>query len=488
MQILLIIMTLAIAINSLAFRNDSTVYPRIDISGYADTPFIKLADWQYFQAPKPSFLLEPNNRSLKDCPVILRNCVLDELGWSIDPSSPGFVIGFDGETNAFIRSGGTTDTWKGAYYDTPLTGDVITIQATATATDKSAGISFQNDGDLSHNYFDEEVVHGIIFGQNGQLSIWEKGEKPKNLIADFQYKIGDTAMIEIDSNLIVRYYLIKPDKSMELLRTTRSKLTTDPIAELMLFQTGASLSHPFICSGPEEVATFENIAVATIGKGLNDWEKKKVDWQRWKNNRNRISNAEPIRLADGEFEYTYPSSKRVLRSIALTPKVKNFEGFQALEDFYNYHGDTREFIFVDYARRDKYGNPQEFWAKFSGGMSDAPSNLCLDDYSTTVQEVYRSDFIPQVLDTTAPEIALDGTFISYVCTLTATATDDQDIRFVRFYNNGNLIFGLSVTSATDEFQVSFNYEFYESGLYTLKAVAYDYAGNTATSNSLTLEI
>lgn len=483
-------MALAISINGetgdtrVAHRNDSTIFPRINISGYEDLPYIKLADWQYFKAASNSFLLEPNNRSMPKCPLVLRNCFTDYLSWEIEFSEPARSFVFE-EDGTFLREGETED-WGGSYYNLPLTGDIISLQATAATVDLSSGISLQDtpvSPTHNHNYFTEEVTHSIIFGQNGQLSIREKGLIPRGYTSQYSYEVGDTAMIELDSNLIVRYYLIKPNGTMILLRTTRSKLTTAPTAEVMLYSAGSSLTNILICTGEQITATFENIGVASRIKDQNDWQK-------WKNVRSRVSNADPIQLADGEFEYTFPSSKQVLRQLALTPKTKNKTGFNVFEDFFNWHGNEKNFIFVDNARKYIDGNPQEFWARFLGAMTDETGNGCIYDYGVQIIEAYRGDYIPKQVDETAPtcSLSVDNDTEEEVATLTATATDNQEVRYVQFFNNGNKIFGLDITSLTDDYEVSFGYDSFPPGTYVLQAKAIDYAGNTTDSNIVNLVV
>lgn len=470
-------MALTIAIDREFHRNDSTIFPVVTISDFDGVPYIKIADWQYFPAPSTEFPIFPNNRSMIDCPVQVRDCLtFDPEFWEIDPPDADFLIDYDDITDTFTRSGAENNTWRGIAYTGILLGDVITVQATAMSINLSSGISLQDSPFGSHDYFSPDVAHAVIFGQNGQLTIRELGVKPKSWTSDYQYEVGDKAMIELIDNFIVKYYLIKPDNTMILLRTTLSKLTTDPTADVMLFQTGSSLKNVILCYAVDEV-TFENIGVARRAKG-------EKEWQKWENQRQRISNAIPIQLADGEFEYTFPSSKKVLRQHSLTPKTYNNAGFQAFEDFFNWHGNEKNFIFVDEARKDAFDNKQEFWARFAGPMSDSSKNACLFDYGVPVIEAYRGDFIPRVTDETPPEISLAANSGSGdIAIFIATATDDQAVAFVRFYIDGRHIFNLDVTSGSDDYELGFGTTGIEAGTYDITAVAHDHAGNTATSNT-----
>lgn len=487
----IILMALHISIDRPFHRNDSTIFPVVTISSYENRPFIQLADWQYLEAPSSSFPIFPNNRSMIDCPVRLRDCFLDVENWDIPPSEAGHVFGID-ENGTFLRSGGTTG-WEGFYYTIPLVSDVgamLSIQATATtlaATGNSSGIALVETEDpqdfpYDHNYStNTNIKHAMIFGQNGQLTIREATVKPKSVAGDFAYEVGDTGMIKLDSSMIVRYYLIKPDGRMILLRTTRSKLTTAPTPEVMLYADAASLSNVLLCH-ESAGTTFENIGVARREKGTKEWQK-------WENSRTRISNADPIVLADGESEYTFPSSKKVLRQYSLTPKTFNNAGFQDFEDFFNWHGNEKNFIFIDAARKDIDGNKQEFWARFASGFTDTTKNACIFEHNVPIIEAYRGDFIPRVTDEIAPEISLaENSGSGDVAIFIATATDNQAIAFVRFFIDGRHIYNLDVTSTTDEFQIGFGTVGIGAGTYGITAVAYDIAGNTATSETRPLVV
>lgn len=476
-------MPLEISIDRLQHRNDSTVYPRITIADYVNLPFIKLHNWQYFKAVGDSFLIEPNNRSMLDCPVYLRDCKYDDAEWTVDTPSGDFAITPTIGSDGFTRSGGDVGgSWNGAYLDVSLDGAVVSIQAKATSINLSCGISLQDEPFTTHNYFTPTIAHSIIFGQNGQLSIFELGQAPVSLVGSVRYDVGDSAMIELDKvKNIVRYYLIKGNE-MILLRTTRPKLTTDPVAEILLFFPGSTLEDVYYFNGAETVTTFENIAVAYRTKTSHNWQK-------WNNQRSRVSNADPIQLADGEFEYTFPSSKRVLRSLNLTPKSYNQTGFQVFEDFFNWHGNERNFIFVDDARKDAQGNAQEYFARFSGPMGDQTSNGCLFDFGTQIVEAYRGDYIPKQIDTTAPSVSLAEDAGGFGFALfVATATDNVGVRFCRIFVDGIQVGDDLYYSGTDEFSFNFETSGYDPGNYDVYVIAYDYAGNQTVSNTQTLTV
>lgn len=476
-------MALSITINQTQYRNDSSVMPRINIGGYTGIPFIKLNTWQYFKAGYNTLILEPNNRSLPVCPVSLRNCFHDGVSWTKDASGGGFsIVPFS--PNGFYRNGGTsTGSWKGAYYPTPLGGDMISIQAQARSTELPAGISLQDAPFSTHIYDADTVAHSLTFGSNGKLAIKEKGVQPKAQTTNFRYEVGDVGMIEYDRiRQIVRYYLIRK-RQMILLRTTRPKFTTtNIIAEMMLFMPQSSLEEIFVCNGDEAVATFENIAVARQSKG-------EYGWQAWRNPRSRTSTADPIQLADGEQHFTYPTSKTVLRQNSLTPKAFSKTAFQYFEDFFNYHGNEREFIFVDEARKDASGNQQEFWARFNGAMSDESSNGCIFDNTVQVIEAYRGDYVPRQIDTTAPQVYTEensGTsgFARYV----VDTIDNVGCKLARIFVDGNQIGEDVYADGTEQFIFEFDLGQLAPGDHTVIAKAYDFAGNEGVAPPRTLSV
>jgi hypothetical protein len=474
-------MPLGIAISQNQYRNDSTILPIVTISGYAETPLIKLHNWQYFEASSDSFVILPNNRSMVECPVTLRDCFHDFAGYTLDAPAGDFSI-VSAANDGIKRNGGTVGgSFNGAYYTTPLDGDIVSIQAKAKSTQLSSGIYLQDSPFASHNLLNADVAHGIIFGENGRLSIREFGAiPPSNNASSFRYEENDIAMIEYDKvKNVVRYYLIK-DGVMNLLRTTRPKFTTDPIAGVLLYFPDSLLENVLICNGEEVTTIFENIGVAI--------RKEKVHaWQKYQNQRNRFSTADPIQLADGEFEYTFPSAKQILRQLALTPGSYNAQGFQNIEDFFGWHGNEKEFIFVDNARKDTDGNNQEFWARFSGAITDQTGNKCVFTYNSQILEAYRGDYVPRLDDLNAPSITTDsidsGTYI-----VVGTAADDVLLTSVQLYVNGQAYGAPFLPDSLGDWTFEVDDTDLISGTNSFYAIATDYAGNQTQSNTITLEV
>lgn len=461
----------AITINHPQFRHDSTVKPRVNISDYTGTPYIKLHNWQYFKAGYNTFIIEPDNRSMPVCPIYLRNTFHNLANWTIDPVVTGFSI-VSTAPNGFARNGGTaTGSWQGAYYNIALAGNIVSIQARATSTVLASGISLQNSPFTTHIYQNAAVKHSLIFGGNGKMTIYESGVQPVNMTTDFRYEVGDVALIECDSvKKIIRYYLVR-GKKMILLRTTRSQLASSPIAEMLLFQPNSSLLDIFICDGSEAIATFENIGVARKVKDH-------TNFQKWRNQRTLISTADPIQLADGEFEFTFPTSKKTLRQIAVTPRAYSKAGFQTLEDFYTWHGGEKEFIFVDEARLDSLGNAQEFWARFASGMTDETGNGCFYDYTTQVLEAYRGDYVPRQLDVTPPVVyTAPNSGPAGLAHYDVYTTDAVGCKYARIFVDGVQIGADVQANGTEVFVFEFSTDFLAPGNHAVVSKAYDFAGN-----------
>ncbi len=94
---------------------------------------------------------------------------------------------------------------------------------------------------------------------------------------------------------------------------------------------------------------------------------------------------------------------------------------------------------------------------------------------------------PAPAETVAPTAAItspaDRAVVSGVVTVRATASDDVGIVSVQFYANGTLI----GTAQSAPYSVSWNTKRL-SGSFVLTAVAHDAAGNTTTSQPVTVTI
>ncbi|RMH35376.1 MAG: fibronectin type III domain-containing protein, partial [Nitrospirae bacterium] len=97
---------------------------------------------------------------------------------------------------------------------------------------------------------------------------------------------------------------------------------------------------------------------------------------------------------------------------------------------------------------------------------------------------------PPPPDTLAPSVTLtspaDGTTLSGITTLSATATDNIAVSKVQFQLDGTIIAGSDDTTAPYTF--SWNTNGTTNGVHTLSAIAHDAAGNTTTSTAVTVTV
>jgi hypothetical protein len=468
-------MALSVSINPSVVRHDSTILPVISFADVANVAYFKIADWLYltlelYESTEKTVILP--NRSLKDAPIILRDNFYPSGDWVLDTD----VI--EDVNSGLQRSG--SEGWNGAYYDTALDADRGSIQATATSTSLSAGISLQDGSNtIVHNYFDSTVAHSVIFGQNGQGSIRELGVLVANN-STFKYEIDDSAMIEYRDG-IVRYYLIKADGTLKLLRTTRSKLTEAPKAEVLLYADGSILSYVFLNSDTEVQTTFENIGVMHYNAHFS-----KTHWQKWGNQQSIQTTADILEMADKTSRYTYPNQKQNLETYGLTPKAFNKEQFAKFIDFVKYHGNEKAFIFVDRARTELDGSFHEIWAKMTGAFVNSTLNGCVYEMTQGLIEDYRNEYIPRLDDETAPVVSISSvTDGGASIAVAGSATDDVLLVSCQMYLNGKL-FGdpfVPLDFGVDTFDQPINKSFLVAGNNSIYVIATDYAGNTAQSNT-----
>lgn len=472
-------MPLAVSIYPNQHRQDSTILPQITASGLTGVGFVKIAfedSGNYFKLTSNPYAIQPPNKSLDPVPISLRQMINSLGNWTVDAG-----IGERSIDNGLARSSG--EGFNGAIYSSVLNQSNCSIQATATSTQLSTGISLQNASAVSHNYNDAVVKHGIILGQNARGAIWEAGQIPPNN-GSFKYNVGDTPLVEV-KNGICRYYLVSHDGQYRLLRTTRSKLTENPKAEVILYYAGSALANVYLHSNNEAVTEFENIAVLDF-----DEESALFDWQVWRNPKTIATTADILQMADKTSRYTYPNQKRNLQSINLTPLSHETEGYWKIVETYRWHGQEREFIFVDRARKDILGEPTEFWAKFASPIQDSTINGCRFDHAVSIVEDYRTDYVPRITDEIPPTVTLDpivDTGANIV--LSGAAEDDILLKSLRVFING-AAYGTDFLpdggSAGGNYSITISKNFLTPGINSIYVLATDNAGNTAVSVTRTV--
>lgn len=385
-------MVLSISIDQSQFRLDSERPPYATLGGLVAPSFIKIADWSYKPVDHSLVLLEPPNRSRAVLPVSVRN--LDDTvagSWGNDADISEIDNSPAGTGKSFLRT--ANEGFDGAWNPVELDGQtVVSIQAKITSIYLSTGISFQSNI-VSHNYLDTSIEHAMLLGYAGQGQIRELGQVPI-VNGYFQYEVGDTAMIELTGGYaagVIRYFLIKADGTMQLIRTTRSRLTNHPIAELLLYFTNSRLNNVLYCNDQEATTNFETIAILE-------------NFQDWFNDFFVASTADVIQMADNNPQFTFPNHKQRLRTLTANLNMRQKADRDDFLAFFNYHGIEIPFIFIDNAHKDPNGNPTEFWARFSSAFGDKARQSCLSAHAATIIEDYRNDYIPKLLDPDPPTV------------------------------------------------------------------------------------
>lgn len=456
-------------------RFDSTILPIITSDLSVTNGFVQIDNWQYLPFVSPKTFI-PLNRTKKNIPLVLKNCEFPDLDTPLE-------TGISASASSIERISG--EGYSGAITDDALDADFCSVQVKITSTALTTGISLQDESEtISHIYFDvATVAHAILLGQEGFGKIIELGEAVANN-ASFKYEVGDTVMIEHKggiANGIVRYYLIKPDGMMKLLRTTRTKLTENPKAEFLLYFTGSQLDDVNVFSNDFVETTFESIGVAYF---RNDT--KQLYWQMFDNQKSSQSIGESLELADKRTKTTYSNSKRRLASWGLTPKAQSIDEYWKYQDFVDYHDTAREFIFIDYARK-KDGVPTEYWVKFTSAFVDATRNGCQFNQSQSIVEDFRTDYIPRLDDTIPPEVEIteitEGSAI-----LTGTASDNVLLVSLQLFLNGFKYGDAFLPDENGDWELTVPTEDLIGGENSFYVIATDYAGNTTQSNTEILEI
>jgi len=113
---------------------------------------------------------------------------------------------------------------------------------------------------------------------------------------------------------------------------------------------------------------------------------------------------------------------------------------------------------------------------------DAAGNSAVDnDTSVTVSNSSSGDTTPPSVNITSPS---NGATVSGTVTIAASATDNVGVTKVEFYINDNKV-GEDTSSP---YEYSWNTTGYSNGTYSLKAIAYDAAGNSAVDNDTSVTV
>lgn len=461
---------MATSIFPLQYRNDSTILPVITSDLSLDFGYTKIDGWLYLpMADSTPLSFIPPNRTQQNVPVTVKNCLSPTLTLS---------AGVNRSVNTILRTSG--EGYAGAYSTDVLDRDNCSVQAETSSDLLTSGISlYDNTDTVSHDYNAVTVRHALLFGQRGQGTIFENGVPVSNN-AYFKYETGDTGLIEvIDGSCF--YYLIKPDGTMKLLRRTRSKLTMDAKAEFLLYFTGSSLKKCLLWNGESETTSFENIGVAYFQA-----ESKELYWQNYADQRASQSTGESIELADKRTATTYSNEKRRVITMSLNPKAFSLSDYWKFQDFVYHHDTAREFIFIDYARKDLDGNPIEFWAKFTGAFLDQTRNGCQFNQSQSIIEDFRNDYVAPLYDETPPEVEITSLEEGSVI-LSGTASDNVRLIHLLLYHNNRPYGNKFLPELDGTWTVTVPTEDLEAGVNSFYVIATDYARNHTQSNTMTYD-
>lgn len=114
-------------------------------------------------------------------------------------------------------------------------------------------------------------------------------------------------------------------------------------------------------------------------------------------------------------------------------------------------------------------------------------NISVGDEPLIIRLSNPSEITPPS-DTSSPVTVVtsptDNTVIKGTASVTATATDDVAVLKVVFYLNNAIV----ATALNDPYQFTLDTTKYADGTYTLKTIAYDTSGNTATSSPISVQI
>lgn len=478
-------MALDIAIDRDRWRWDSTLYPLISVSGIdGDIGIVKIGNQHYLDDVTADFWFPFQNRSQTDLPVTLREGIAP-VAWVHE--------GTEGDGHGPIACNMGTSGDFGAYYDTDLSPIGCSVEGRIPVDLGTVqGISLQNgDGTIVHDYTETSVAHSmsVTIGDpstnRGLGEIRELGELVP-VGGNFVVDAGDKLLLELTDG-VVRYYLVKPDRSMVLLRTTRSKLTAAPKAELRLAGVGSTFTEVNItdtAAFPEASTSIEIVAVLE-------------NFQDWNNEMAIQTTADAILMANNEPQFTYPNPKRTLRALNANLALRTKQQRWEFEDFFNWHGNEKEFIFIDKAKLDRDDRTTEWWARFGSAFGDKSRSQCLSAHTAQIIESYRRDFLAKY------GISLLGPTIDLPAIGDPVGNGDVTLEFTIVGTEGELVYSYDVyldgnlsgsTRYLDPLEAGFGstVEFVvhagsRESLHTVWIVATNYHGRTGESTHRTYD-
>lgn len=363
-------MAVALFISKLQHRFDSPTKPLVTSSGVTGIGQILVLPQLAYHSINQTVEWAPLNQTWENLNVRL----LDFLAQSWTPTAGVTVIG---GTTGFLKTG--ADGFSGAYA-TGVVGDVG-IQGRPQNVFYTTGISLQS-GTIGYNFLNpgDTMEHTMVFGQGGILSCWENGAG----VATFQWTLGDRGMILKEGD-VVKYYVIHADKTIDLIRSTRSKLAvgvpTVPVS--LLYHNGAQIDNVFSYLTGYSTSTSQLVSYYGVLDGT---------YQDWNNPMQMESLAEKTITKDKVEDFTYTSPKKNIQTVSLSLEWREESQYQAFKEFFEHHDFDRPFIFVDKARNklrrvSSYPlAPNEMFVRFVSAWKDNPLGAGLYGVTVDIRE------------------------------------------------------------------------------------------------------
>lgn len=365
-------MSPAITINKKQHRFDSKVLPLIRFSDFGSFPKLFIREYLYVSLDKFYFIWEPPNRTDFDLSVALR--LLGLHTWTLSSGvtniSGNFTknssAGFSGATGAEIETGNCSIEGK----PENITG--------------SCAFALQS-GTESFDYESPDIEHVLCFEPNKSGSIRENGE----VKYVFKWNLGDSGLIERYGD-VVRYYLVKQNGEMILLRSKRSLLAEAVVPTIVLKTVGSGLSSVRVWDGIEVSETIDLFGVLE-------------NFQNWQNAGSWESLAEKTTNKDKSEDFTYFSTLKSLMNLSVQIAWDEGEEYRKFLEFFKWHDVSREFFYIDNARAT------EFSARFATSFADSPLGADIYGMSAEIKQItdpryfYQTDVPYELPDTIAPD-------------------------------------------------------------------------------------
>lgn len=287
------------------------------------------------------------------------------------------------ETNRYSKSGGTGDGWHGAQFTTVASGTCgIELTPTGATSLSTYAAYLQSSSSPSLSFLDATVEYALVFGQNGIGQIYESGVSKVR----FEWQEDDRGYIELRDG-VIRYWQIRSDTDVRLLRTTRCSIAYPIQPTFLLYhETGTADAVLFLDES-------KSTSVQVYGV-LNSF------FQDLQNAQQLESTSERVRNKGRQEEFTYFTDEKNLISLNISLEWRHEEEYQEFREFFQYHDVSREFIFVDKARPKLMLQPSpsladnEMFARFGSEWRDSPIGASLYGAAVEIRQIVNPPTIP----------------------------------------------------------------------------------------------